>query len=100
MLNSIKIQNQEISRQKQQKRDTLETLNALDEGREISQLSPLEGIALKTLAPKQMLQRLPIALAQVKISNTSENLLFNEIHQIIFSLYRANKTTEKYTTIQ
>ena len=35
-----------------------------------------------------MLQRLPIALAQVKASKTSENLL-NKIRQIIFSLYRA-----------
>ena len=35
-----------------------------------------------------MLQRLPIALAQGKVSNTSENLL-NEIKQIIYSLYWA-----------
>ena len=32
-----------------------------------------------------MLKRLPIAPAQVKAGNTSENLL-NEIRQIIFSL--------------
>ena len=42
---------------------------------------------LKILTPKQMLQRLPIAFAQVKAGNTSENLL-NEIRQIIYSLYR------------
>ena len=35
-----------------------------------------------------MLQRLPIALAQVKAGNTSENLL-NVIHKMIHSLYRA-----------
>ena len=33
-----------------------------------------------------MLQRLPIALAQAKTSNSSENLL-NEIKQIIYFLY-------------
>ena len=33
-----------------------------------------------------MLQRLPMALAQVKAGNASENLL-NEIRQIIYSLY-------------
>ena len=33
-----------------------------------------------------MLQRLPIALTQVKAGNTSENV-FNEIGQIICSLY-------------
>ena len=43
---------------------------------------------LKILTPKQMIQRLPIARVLVKAGNTSENLL-NEIHQIIYSLYRA-----------
>ena len=33
-----------------------------------------------------MLQRLLVAIAQVKVGNTSENLL-NEIRQIIYSLY-------------
>ena len=41
---------------------------------------------LKILTPKQMLQILPIAFAQVKAGNTSQNLL-NEIRQIIYSLY-------------
>ena len=41
-----------------------------------------------------MLHRLPIALAQVKAGNTSENLL-NEIKQIIYSLYRAKEITKK-----
>ena len=40
---------------------------------------------LKILTPKQMLQRLPIALAQVKAGNNSESLL-NEIRQIVYSL--------------
>ena len=38
------------------------------------------GTGLKILTPKQMLQRLPIALAQVKARNNSESLL-NEINQ-------------------
>ena len=37
-----------------------------------------KGTGLKILTPKQMLQRLPIALAQVKTGNNSESLL-NEI---------------------
>ena len=37
---------------------------------------------LKILTPKQMLQRLPIALEQVKAGNNSEGLL-NEIRQIV-----------------
>ena len=54
---------------------------------------------MKILSPKQMPHRLPIALAQVKAGNTSENLL-NEIRQIIYSLYRAKEITKKgYTRI-
>ena len=41
-----------------------------------------------------MLQRLPVALAQVKAANTFENLL-NEIRQIIYSLYREKKVSKK-----
>ena len=49
---------------------------------------------LKILTPKQILQRLPIALAQVKAGNNSENLL-NEIRQIIYSLYQSKEITKK-----
>ena len=34
-----------------------------------------EETGLKIITPKQMLQRLPIALAQVKAGNNSESLL-------------------------
>ena len=44
------------------------------------------GKGLKIPTPKQMLERLPIAFAQVKAGNNSENLL-NEIKQIVYSLY-------------
>ena len=47
-----------------------------------------KGKWLKRLTPKQMLQRLPIAFAQVKAGNNSENLL-NEIRQIVYSLYQS-----------
>ena len=49
---------------------------------------------LKILSRKQMLQRLPIALAQVKAGNNSERLLY-EIRQIIYSLYQSKKITIK-----
>ena len=41
-----------------------------------------------------MLQKLPLALTQVKACNTSENLL-NENRQIIYSMYQAKETTKK-----
>ena len=53
-----------------------------------------EGTGLKILTPKQMFQRVPIALAQVKSGNNSESLL-NEIRQIIYSLYHSKQITEK-----
>ena len=54
----------------------------------------IHGEGLKILSPKQMLQRLSTALAEVKAGNTSENLL-NEIRQIIYSLHRENEVTKK-----
>ena len=53
-----------------------------------------KGTGLKILTPKQMLQRLPIALAQVKARNNSESLL-NEIRQIAYSLYQSKQITKK-----
>ena len=53
-----------------------------------------EGKGLKILTPKQMLQRLPISLAQVKTDNNSESLL-NEIRQIIYSLHQSKQMTKK-----
>ena len=52
------------------------------------------GEGIKILTPKQILQRLPIAFAQVKTRITSQNLI-NQIRQIICSLYRAKEITKK-----
>ena len=41
-----------------------------------------------------MLQQLPLAIAQVKAGNKSENLL-NGIRQIIHSLYQSKEITKK-----
>ena len=52
------------------------------------------GEELKILTPGQLFQRLLIALAQVKASNNSENLL-NEIRQIAYSLCQPKEITKK-----
>ena len=49
-----------------------------------------KGTGLKIVTSKQMLQRLPIALVQIKAVNNSEGLL-NEIRQIGYSLYQSKK---------
>ena len=70
-------------------------LNFFDDYPEIvSESKATHGEGVKILTPKQIIQRLPEALAQVKASNTSENLL-NEISQITDSLYQAKEITKK-----
>ena len=59
-----------------------------------SKCSGIVNTKLKILTPKQMLQTLQIALAQVKTGNNSENLL-NEITQIVYSLYQSKQITRK-----
>ena len=49
---------------------------------------------LKVLTPKQIFQRLPIALAQVEAGNNSQNFL-NAIRQIAYSLYQSEEITKK-----
>ena len=53
-----------------------------------------DGTGLKILTRKQMLQRLPIALAQAKAGNNLGSLL-NEIRQIAYSLYQSKEITKK-----
>ena len=53
-----------------------------------------KGTGLKILTAKQMLQRLPIALAHVKVGNKSGSLL-NEIRQIVYTLYQSKQITKK-----
>ena len=48
----------------------------------------------KILTPKQMLQRLSIALAQIKAGNKLE-ILFNEVRQIVYFLYQSKEITKK-----
>ena len=65
----------------------------LDAARKSKQ-NKTEGKGLKILTPKQMLQRLPIALAQEKAGNNSK-ILLNEIRQFVYSLYHSKQTTRK-----
>ena len=68
--------------------------SSMSEAKYKSKQNKTEGKGLKILTPKQMLQRLPIALAQVKADNNSERLL-NEIRQIVYSLYQSKQITKK-----
>ena len=53
----------------------------------------LSGSGLKMLTNKQMLNRLPISLAQIQAGNNSSKLK-NEARQILYSLYRSKVLTK------
>ena len=55
--------------------------------------SKAKGVGLKILNSKQMLNRLPILLAQIQAGNNSIKLK-NEIRQILYSLYRSKFLTK------
>ena len=55
--------------------------------------SKAKGNGLKILTNKQMLNRLPILLAQIQAGNNS-NKLKNEARQILYSLYRSKLLTK------
>ena len=53
-----------------------------------------QGEGMKILTPNQMLNRLPIALAQLQAGNNS-NKLKNEIRQLLYSLYCSKNIAEQ-----
>ena len=61
---------------------------------DFNKLKQQKGQGIKILTPNQMLNRLPIALAQLQAGNNS-NKLKNEIGQLLYSLYRSKNMTEQ-----
>ena len=49
------------------------------------------GQGLKIMTPDQMLSRLPITLAQLKVGNNPQKRI-NEIRQLLYSLYHSQKS--------
>ena len=112
--NMVKFNNKSKPKTKEgmdKKQNTFDSVNALYEVRELTINAFRSGVfpilpstlasrpsdfakQLKILTSKQMLQSLPIALARVKAGNASGKLL-NKIREIIYSLCRTKKITEK-----
>ena len=59
-----------------------------------NEIEQQEGQGIKILTPNQMLNRLPVALAQLQAGNNF-NKLKNEIRQLLYSLYRSKNMTEQ-----
>ena len=64
----------------------LETIDQLSDKSYDAKQNETEETGIKILSPKQTLQRLAIALTQVKASNNSESLL-NEFRQSVYKKY-------------
>ena len=67
--------------------------SSLNKKRKGSIVSRAKGEGLKILTNKQMLNCLPILLAQIQAGNNSKSLK-NELRQIIYSLYRSKVLTK------
>ena len=99
-----------VQKKIQERKAVLKNLHGLFEGREKvlnafdSKIFPIKikgsGYLdsklsnFKVLTPKQMLQRSPIGLAQIKAGTNSESLL-NGIRQIVYSLCQSKEITKK-----
>ena len=70
-------------------------IEMLSDANYVAKNNETKGKGLKILTPKQMLQRLPIALAQVKAGNNSESFLNDLLRQIVYSLYQFKQMTKK-----
>ena len=83
---------------KKKKKKTYKSINALHEGLEnfdlmlfVSRIFLLKfHLGIEILTPRQMLQRLPIALAQIKAGNSS-GILLNQIMQFVYSFHQAEE---------
>ena len=71
-----------------------EIVNIVEKILKFNEQNQQKGQGIKILTPNQMLNRLPIALAQLQAGNNS-NKLKNEIRQLLYSLYRSKNMTEQ-----
>ena len=79
--------------EKEQKKGQKRFSDDYDSNGSGSVVSKAKGTGLKILTDKQMLNRLPILLAQIQAENNSIKLK-NEIMQILYSLYRSKVLTK------
>ena len=71
-----------------------EIVNIVGKILKFSEQNQQKGQGIKILTPNLMLNRLPIALAQLQAGSNS-NKLKNEIRQLLYSLYRSKNMTEQ-----
>ena len=83
-----------MSKEEIKKEKPDEIVNIVEMILDFNKQNQQKGQGLKILTPNQMLNRLPIALAQLKAGNNSGKLK-NEIMQLLYSLYRSKNMTKQ-----
>ena len=91
-LRDLKIEIEDISEQEKETENPNEIVNIVEKILEFNRKQ--SGQRIKILTPSQMLNRLPISLAQLKARNNSKRLK-NEIRRLLYSLYRSKKLTKQ-----
>ena len=93
-LKDLKEEIKKISKEEKEIEDPKSIVNIVEKIRKFNKQNQQEGQGIKILTPNQMLNRLPIALAQLQAGKNS-NKLKNEIRQLLYSLYRPKSITEQ-----
>ena len=92
-LRDLKEEIEKMSEQEKETKNPNEIVNIVEKILEFNRQQSGQG--LKILTPDQMLNRLPISLAQLNAGNNSEKLK-NEIRQLLYSLIQIKKTYKKH----
>ena len=93
-LEDLEIKIKEISKEEIEIEKPYNIVKVVEKILDFNKIEQQEGQGIKILTPNQMLNRLPIALAQLKAGSNS-NKLKNEIRQLLYSLYRSKNMTEQ-----
>ena len=93
-LKDLKEEIKKMSEAEIENEDPESTVNIVEKILKFNEQNQRKGQGIKILTPSQMLNRLPIALAQLQAGNNS-NKLKNEIRQLLYSLYRSKNMTEQ-----
>ena len=93
-LKNLEKEIKEMSKEEIETKKPYNIVKAVKKILDINEQNQQKGQGIKILTPNQMLNRLPIALAQLQAGNNF-NKLKNEIRQLLYSLYRSKNMTKQ-----
>ena len=92
-LEDLKKEIKEMSKEEMEIEKPYNIVKVVNKILEINKINQ-QGQGIKILTPNQMLSRLSISLAQLKVGNNSEKLK-NEIRKLLYSLYYSKNMTKQ-----